>query len=169
MRFIGLVYVALAGLAASSPAAAQDSKDTLAELRKCRELTDNQARLACFDRQTAVLLTAEANGEIKLVDREKADETRKGLFGFSGVKVPFFDEGEQIDEIESTITQVQRFGREGWLITIEEGGAVWRITDPPMRFNAPRVGDKVVIKRGSLTSYFIRVRTQIGVKGRRVE
>lgn len=170
MRVSGTLYVALAVLATSFPAVAQDdSGDPLAELRKCRAVADDTARLACFDRQAATLLTAEESGEIEIVDREKAERTRKDLFGFSGVKVPFFEDGEEIEEIESTITRVSRLGRDGWLITIEDGNAVWRITDPPMRFNAPRVGDKVTIKRGSLTSYFIRVRTQLGVKGKRVE
>ena len=170
MRVSGSLYFALAALVASFPAAAQEKNDDpLSELRKCRALAENEARLACYDRQAAVLLTAEESGEIEIVDRERAERTRKDLFGFSGVKVPFFNDGEQADEIESTITRVSRVGRDGWLITIEDGNAVWRITNAPMRFNAPRVGDKVTIKRGSLTSYFIRVRTQMGVKGKRVE
>lgn len=170
MRVSGSSYVALAVLATSFPVAAQDdSGDLLAELRRCSGVAEDDARLACFDRQAAMLVTAAESGEIEIVDREMAQRTRKDLFGFSGVKVPFFEDGEEIDEIESTITRVSRFGRDGWLITIEDGNAVWRITDPPMRFNAPRVGDKVTIKRGSLTSYFVRVRTQLGVKGKRVE
>ncbi len=115
------------------------------------------------------MLTAEASGDLKLVDREKAQETRKSRFGYSGAKVPFFDEGDEVSEIESTITQVRRYGRDGWLITIEDGDAVWRIANAPMGFSAPRAGDKITIRRGALNSYFIRVRTQIGVKGRRVE
>lgn len=170
MKLVGLVCLSLGALMATAPAAAQEGgADPLAELRACRDIAEDGARLACYDRQAGVLLTAEESGEITFVDRERAEETRKGLFGFSGVKVPFFEDGDEVDQVESTITQVRRYGRNNWLITIEEGSAVWRIEDPPMRFNAPRVGDQVSIRRGSLTSYFIRVRTQLGVKGRRVE
>lgn len=170
MRVSGVLYIALGAAIAGFPAAAQeDSRDPLAELRKCSGIAENDARLACYDRQARLLLSAEESGEIEIVDREKAEKARKDLFGFSGVKVPFFDEGEGVEEIESTITRVARVGRDGWLITIADGNAVWRITDPPMRFNAPRVGDKVTIKRGALTSYFIAVRTQLGVKAKRVE
>lgn len=169
MRVTFFPFAALAALAAPWPVAAQDgASDLLAELRQCREIAESDARLACYDRQAGILLSAEEAGDVRVVDREQARQARKGLFGFSGVKVPFFDEGEEVDEIESTITEVGRVGRDGWVIKIADGDAVWQITDPPMRFNPPRVGDTVTIRRGALTSYFIRVRTQLGVKGSRI-
>ena len=162
--------LASASLFAAIPTAAQETGDAaLDAIRACRDLTEDAARLACYDRATGAFIAASESGEIELVDRQRADQTRKELFGFAGASLPFFDDGEELKDIESTITGVRRIGRDGWQITIEDGGAVWQIIDPPMRFNPPRVGDRVKIERGALTSYFIQVRTQIGVKGKRVQ
>lgn len=170
MKHVGLVYLTLGILLASTPAAAQEGgTDPLAELRQCSGIEENDARLVCYDEQAGALLMAEESGEFRVVDREKAEETRKGLFGFSGIKLPFFDDGEDIDEIASTVTRVRSYGRDGWLLTIEDGAAVWRISNAPMRFQKPEPGDEIVIRRGALGSYFLRVDGQLGVKGRRVE
>ena len=164
------ISLASVALFAGVPATAQEvGEDALDAIRKCRDIAEDAARLACYDGATGSFIAASDSGEIELVDRQRADRTRKDLFGFSGARLPFFTDGEEIKEIESTITRVRRIGRDGWQITIEDGDAVWQITNPPMRFNPPRVGDKVVIERGALTSYFIKVRTQIGVKGKRVQ
>ena len=52
-------------------------------------------------------------------------------------------------------------------ITTAEG-AVWLIPSPPRRLMTPRAGQSVEFRRGTLTSYFIRIDRQGGVKGRRI-
>jgi len=38
-----------------------------------------------------------------------------------------------------------------------------------MNLSAPRAGQKIVISKGALGSYFLRINGQIGVKGRRIK
>lgn len=162
------------GVAFGSPAAAQQSNadrpDLLAGLQSCSAIEDPARRLACFDRAAASLLAARDSGEVRVVDREEVQETRRSLFGFTLPKLGIFGAGddEQLDELESTITGVSRVGRNGYRIRIEEG-STWQIDSAPSRLRTPKPGDAIVLKKASLNSFFIRIAGQIGVKGRRVE
>ena len=171
---VGIVAMTGSGLALASPGASQDRSgerpDLLAELQSCREIVDPAARLTCFDRASATLVAARDSGEVRVVDREEVQETRRGLFGFTLPKLDVFGAGddEELDTLESTITGVSRVGRNGYRIQIEEG-SVWQIESAPSRLRTPRPGDAIVLKKASLNSFFIRIAGQIGVKGRRVE
>ena len=162
------------GVAFGSPVAAQQSNadrpDLLAGLQSCSAIEDPARRLACFDRAAASLLAARDSGEVRVVDREEVQETRRSLFGFTLPKLGIFGAGddEQLDELESTITGVSRVGRNGYRIRIEEG-STWQIDSAPSRLRTPKPGDAIVLKKASLNSFFIRIAGQIGVKGRRVE
>ena len=162
------------GVAFATPASAQDANparpDLLADLQSCRDIDDPARRLACFDRAASSLLAARDSGEVRVVDREEVQQTRRGLFGFTLPKLGIFGAGddEQLDTLESTITGVSRVGRNGYRIRIEEG-SVWQIDSAPSRLRTPKPGDAIVLKKASLNSFFIRIAGQIGVKGRRVE
>ena len=162
------------GVTFATPASAQDANparpDLLADLQACRDIDDPARRLACFDRASASLLAARDSGEVRVVDREEVQQTRRGLFGFTLPKLGIFGAGddEQLDTLESTITGVSRVGRNGYRIRIEEG-SVWQIDSAPSRLRTPEPGDAIVLKKASLNSFFIRIAGQIGVKGRRVE
>ena len=166
--------LAVSGLASASPGAAQEGdpgrSDMLAELQSCRSILVPMERLACFDRASATLVAARDSGDVRLVDRAEIQQTRRGLFGFTLPKLEIFGSGtgEEMDMLESTITGVGRYGRNGYRIQIEEG-SVWQIDSAPSRLRTPRPGDQIVLKRASLGSFFIRIAGQIGVKGKRVE
>ena len=51
-------------------------------------------RLACFDRAAGSLLAARDSGEVRVVDREEVQETRRGLFGFTLPKLGIFGAGD---------------------------------------------------------------------------
>lgn len=167
-------FLLAVGLAFGTPAAAQQSiaerPDLLGDLQSCRSIEDPARRLACFDRAAETLLTARENGDVRVVDREEIQDTRRGLFGFTLPKLGIFGAGddEQLDMLESTITGVSRVGRNGYRIRIEEG-SIWQIDSAPSRLRTPKPGDAIVLKKASLNSFFIRIAGQIGVKGRRVE
>ena len=55
----------------------------------------------------------------------------------------------------------------GYIVRLEDGSR-WTQTDGKMIVASPRVGDKVVIKKGSLTSYFLSVNKQPSVKVKRI-
>ena len=168
------IFLVAAGLALGAPAAAQQESaerpDLLADLQSCRNIEDSARRLACFDRAAGSLLAARDSGEVRVVDREEVQETRRGLFGFTLPKLGIFGAGddEQLDMLESTITGVSRVGRNGYRIQIEEG-SMWQVDSAPSRLRVPKPGDAIVLKKASLNSFFIRIAGQIGVKGRRVE
>lgn len=142
------------------------------QLEACRALGDDAQRLACFDRESAALIAAVQGGKVAVVDQAQVRETRRSLFGFQIPKLPFFSgdrSGEEVqEELESTVKSVQEIGRGRYRIVIADNDAVWETIDNPMRLNAPRKGDKIVIKRGLLGAYFLRIDGQVGVKGRRV-
>jgi hypothetical protein len=86
-------------------------------------------------------------------------------------KLPFFS-GDQSaadtpDQIESTIKSVREgYGR--YQIVIADGNAVWETTEESIGLREPRPGQKIVIRRGPMGSYFLRINGQTGVRGRRV-
>jgi hypothetical protein len=117
--------------------------------------------------------TDQASEAVTVVSLEAAvRETRRSLFGFQIPKLPFFsgdDSADAVpDQIESTVKAVEEIGRGRYRIVIADHDAVWETIDSPMRLNAPRKGDKIIIKRGLIGAYFLRIDGQVGVKGRRV-
>ena len=171
---VGATMLVSAALAFATPGMAQDERadrpDMLAELQACRAIAVPADRLVCFDRASAALFAARDSGELRVVDREEVQETRRGLFGFTLPKLGVFGSGddEQMDTLESTITGVSRYGRSGYRIRIEEG-SVWQIESAPSHLRTPKQGDEIALKKASLGSFFIRIAGQLGVKGRRVE
>lgn len=159
-------------------AVAQDRKPSsspLDPLRACRAIPADTERLACFDRVSAALVTAAEEGDLSVVDREEVRRTRRTLFGFALPDLGIFGRGDKAkekdgaDEIEILNTTVasSRSTPEGIELTTAEG-AVWLIPSPPRRLMTPKAGQPVEFRKGSLTSYFIRINGQGGVKGRRI-
>lgn len=167
----------LLGLAALVPpqlsAQEQDDSTTserLAGLKGCRSLTESTARLACFDREVAVIVEATDTGEVRVVDREDVTDARRGLFGFSLPKFGIFS-GDKDDELakrmETEITSLRRIDSDSWVITVAEG-SVWQIANAHRGFK-PRVGAPVELERAAMGSFWVRLDGQIGVKGRRIQ
>lgn len=171
---LAIVAAPVLALSAASVAIAEDpvvpsSEETIAQLKACRAIADPDQRLACYDREVGAVITATEQGTLQVVDRADVEETKRGLFGFALPKIKLFGgDGDEMTELETTITDVRREGREGWIFTTEEG-SVWRISDTRLGWRPPQPGQAVVLKKASLGSYFIRVNGQIGVKGKRIE
>ena len=173
MRKSLIVAGVLAGLA-TPLAAAPRPVAVLQKLAECRTIVADAARLACFDAAAAAVGEATARNDIVVLDREAVRETRKGLFGFSLPKLPFFGERdakdraearEVIDEIDGVAAAVRGFGYNQFRIVLEDG-AVWSTTEA-MTYDTPRVGSKVHIKRAALGSYLLKVDGGRSVKAKR--
>ena len=170
-----LLVVTLPAAASAQTAAAQTAARPrqLSAIDACRAIAADTARLACFDREAAALLAATASGQVSVVDRADMKAARRSLFGFALPRLPFFSGDKSaedtVDQIESTIRSVQPIDNGRYRMTLADGDAVWETTESPMRLNMPRRGDKIVIKKASLGSYFLRIGGQIGVKGQRVK
>jgi hypothetical protein len=168
---VSLAVAAALASAASAAKAPAPLSPYVNALEQCRQITDSAQRLACYDRTAPSLITAARSGEINIVDRGQLRQARRSLFGFSMPKLPFFS-GDQSaadtpDQIESTIKSVREgYGR--YQIVIADGNAVWETTEESIGLREPRPGQKIVIRRGPMGNYFLRINGQTGVRGRRV-
>ncbi|MDQ3471284.1 MAG: hypothetical protein M3428_02715 [Pseudomonadota bacterium] len=163
---------ASASLAAAADVQRPSASPLVSSVEACRAIRDNAQRLACFDRETARLVSAVRGGAVTVLDKAEVRQARRSLFGLPLPKLPFFSGDRSADdapvEIQSTIKSVQGIGRGRYRMVIADHNAVWETIDNPTRLHPPQAGDKIVIRRGMLGSYFLRIAGQIGIKGRRV-
>jgi hypothetical protein len=140
-------------------------------LANCAKVRDNAARLACYDRAAPALVGAAASGDIRVVDRESVRKARRSLFGFALPSLPFFDSGDDKDaapaKLESTIVSFRSIGNEFYRFSIADGGAVWETTEGATLRDA-KSGEKVIITRGMMGSYFAKIANQREVRVRRI-
>lgn len=144
----------------------------LDRLKECQAVENNDERLACYDQAVGRVVKATEEGEVRLLDSEDVKKTRRSLFGFNLPKIGIFGGGDDEDEKElltSTITNVRYYENDAFIFRIEEGDAVWRVSDAPMRLARVKVGDTVEFERAALGSYWVRINGQNGVKGRRIQ
>ncbi len=174
-QFVPLLAASLVVLGAS-PALAQDesgdaSGDYLDGLKACQQITEDAARLACFDSAVGSMVAATETGDVQVIDREDVRQTRRSLFGFSLPDLGIFggDDDEESEELFSTtLTSVRYTGRNSARVTTAEG-AVWEMNNIPRTRRRFEAGDEVEFKEASLGFYFLRIGGQTGVKGRRVQ
>ncbi len=142
----------------------------LQSLLDCRSLSDDAARLACYDRAAGAMDQAEAKGDIVVVDREQARSVRRQTFGFSLPSMALFERGVAPDEVDR-ITGVAKAAYQAggkWVIELEDG-AVWQQTDTEVVSRRPRTGSRVEIRAASLNSYFMNLDGQRAVRAKRVQ
>lgn len=167
-------------LAFSLPCAAAFADALKDELRVCRDLTDDDVRLICYDaavdrskqgaysnpaaapakqpapvpaepaNPSAVAGTAAAAGTAASLSQED-------LFGKSGDEVERTVEevtgDERIDSLSATVTRLHQYNYDRVLITLDNG-QVWKQVDSSSL--RVRVGDAVDIERASLGSFMLR-------------
>ncbi|MCP5384290.1 MAG: hypothetical protein H6920_07185 [Sphingomonadaceae bacterium] len=157
-------------LAQEQPSTAAET-NYLESLKACQNITSDAERLECYDEAVGRVVTASDEGEVRLVDRDDVEKTRRGLFGFTLPKLRLFGDGEEgeMDLLESKVTRVISVRGDTVVFEIEEG-SVWRMTDAPARvIRRLEVGAPVVFKKAALGTYFIRVDGLTGIKGKRIE
>lgn len=174
-------WVVLAGgvsmvlLTGAAPGAAKDKQAAppaaIREIARCRALTDDAARLGCFDAAADRLSSALTTKEVYVLDRTEVRETRRQLFGLplpkEGVISEKADAPVQVDRIEGVVLAASQAFDGNWRVTLDQGG-VWQQTDGYQLAHGPRKGDKVVVVRAALGSYKMKIGTQSGVRVRRV-
>ena len=171
---IGFGALGLAVLLASAGAPAKSPKETpppppqVNELLACRGIADSAQRLACYDKSAATIGEAVAKQELVVFDKESVEKTKKGLFGFSIPNLGIFGDDEgQVNQIEGTIAGYGHNADGGYIFRLEDGSR-WSQQDGKPIAIPPRNGDKVVIKRGALSSYILSLAKQPGVKVKRI-
>ena len=159
---LSLVWAVCAHAQEEAPA------DQLQSLRDCMTIQSDSERLTCFDQAVKTVISLEDRGEISIVDKEAIAETRRGLFGFSLPKTGVFgaSDTEVQQVLNSRIVGLRKLRSDHWEIEISEG-SVWQATNTPRRFK-PKVGSKVELEQAALSSYWLRVDGQLGVKASRI-
>lgn len=134
----------------------------------CRIMTENAARLACYDAAAESLDVAERQGEIVVVERERVLEARRALFGFSLPGLPSLLNGqtEQLDQVETTLERATYVPNSGWTFYLADG-SIWRqIDSTSLQFRAT-AGLPVRIRRAAMGSYFLKVSDNPAVRAKR--
>lgn len=168
--------MALAVLCAAQGAGAQPTdragNRVLQSFTQCRAIASAEERLACFDRAAAALEQAVQAKEVRILDKEDVQRTRRSLFGFQLPRVGLFNEGDEeakkteFTEINTTIASARQLQNGRVEIRLSgEDDAVWQTTEA-MTF-PPKAGDKIRIRKGAIGSYFINVGGR-SVRGMRV-
>jgi hypothetical protein len=173
MRGLVIAVAAAAILAPAATAARtarpQQRPEAFEALVRCRALTDDSARLKCFDSAAATLQQQAENRDLVVVDRKQIQETKRGLFGLDIPNLNPFggDDGvEEIKSIEGVVRSAVQDGDGRWMITLEDN-SIWAQTDNyPFAVN-PKRGHKVKIVKAAMGSYMMRVNGQPGVRARR--
>lgn len=173
MRTMGMALAAavLCGPAANAQPKPEARSAMLQKLVDCRKLTDESARLACYDQATVALDQAEAKGDIVVVDREQARKVRRQAFGFSVPSITLFERGESKEELENTtgVVAVARVNGAGkWVIKLEDG-AVWTQVDANELFRDPKPGMPVKIRQASMGSFLMTIDNTRAFRARRTE
>jgi hypothetical protein len=173
MRIFWLVAGGLAALFATG-ATARSTPPTgtpaaVQSLLNCRAIAESAQRLACFDKASESFVDALGKKEVVIIDKARANEAKRSLFGFS---IPNFGAlfgggDDQVNQIEGTVTAAFENGYDGWTIRLADG-STWEQTDGAPVALPPRRGDKVVIRRGAIGAYFVRIGSQPGFKAKRV-
>jgi hypothetical protein len=175
MRFtfstIGLAAAAAIS-ATAAPAARPAPKDgappaAMQSMLGCRALTDSAARLACYDKAAATIAQAISAKELVMIDKAKATEVKRSLFGYSAPDFAGLLGGGEVKQIEGVVASAFTNRDGGWTVRLADGSTWTQNDDTPIAL-PPRKGDKVTIRRGTLNSYFLRVGSQPGVKAHRI-
>lgn len=168
---IRTIAVLVTSVSLVAPAlAADDPPAAIRSLGACRGIAENAQRLACYDREAGALLQSVERKETVVLDKQAVDQTKRSLFGFTLPKLPFFGgkagkEDEAFSQIDTPIMTIRSIGYGKFRFTIEDG-ALWETTEGINAF--PKVGQKVLIKKGLMGSYFIKFDGARSVKGMRV-
>jgi len=168
---MALAVVALGAGAVSAQPKAEGRAAIVQKLVDCRKVTDDAARLACYDQTTAALDQAEAKGDVVIVDREQARKVRKQAFGFTIPSISIFAKGEEkedVDSFDGVVAAARQEGGGHWVVKLEDG-AVWRQVGMEELFKSPKPGMKVKIRKASLGSYLMTVDNQGAFKAHRVQ
>jgi hypothetical protein len=171
-----LALAAMAGLChealpAQAPPRPTSGSDLVNAVTACRDIGDAARRLVCYDEAAARLTQAVSHNDVVVLDREDVRQTRRSLFGFHLPRIALFGGGarevaETPDEITATVSAASNIGYDKYRIRLEDG-AVWQTTESSASVTPPHAGSSVVIRRGAMGAYFIRIDGQRSLRAMR--
>ncbi len=147
LNILALLLIAPTAALADDKTAVTRTLDALAE---CRLIEADSARLACFDKSIATLETARSKGDLIVLDRAKVVERRRAQFGLGTVGDAGVG-GEQVSEVQTTITDFGKGSQYGrWHVQLANG-QVWETIDP-LRYTFKK-GESVTIRATALGGF----------------
>jgi hypothetical protein len=160
-----------AAASAQTPPRQTSGADLLNAVSACRAIDDATRRLACYDEAATRLSQAVGRNDVVVLNREDIRQTRRSLFGFHLPRLPFLGGGareveETPDEITATVSAASNIGYDKWRIRLQDG-AVWQTTESSAYIQPPHAGSIVVIRRGAMGNYFMRIDGQRGLRAMR--
>jgi hypothetical protein len=167
-----LAAVPAAVAAAQDRVAPQQRPEVFEALVRCRAITEDVARLQCFDSAAANLQQAAERRDVVLVDRQQVRESRRRLFG---LPIPSLgdifggggdDDEDEVSSIDSTVASAHQVGYGRWVVRLQDG-STWAQTDNSPLASRPRAGQPVRVERGALGSYRMRVNNQPAIRVQR--
>lgn len=169
MRACSIVLLATGSILTNS-ASAFATGDLVSPFRTCGKITEDKARLACFDEAVASLDTREA------VARESAQERAEAEYGLKEhetarrTEKPSPDASDVrtrpvMDELQSRVAEVFVQDMTGKHILILENGQMWRETDVSTFRGRPRPGMGVSISKGKIGGYRLKADGKSGFMG----
>jgi len=155
----GVLMLALCFTALPTAAWAQEEMavpQVFSDLVNCRTVSDDAARLACYDQRVGEMQAATENESLVVVERSEVQEAERGLFGLRLPRIRLFggSDDNRVNEIESTIVSVGGGGRgRGWIFRLEDGSLWEQIELRDQLSRDPRAGQPIVIRRAALGSF----------------
>lgn len=174
---VAALSFAFIGVFGTQSASAQDAAEAKIEtpavvdkLFQCREITDAEARLACFDREVNAVYEARESRELVIADREEVKEARRGLFGLKLPKIKLFGGGgddEDVNEITATLARATKLDNGRHIFELEDG-ARWIETESVSGFRKFKAGDTIVISTAAMGSFKAKVNGKRAARVRRL-
>ncbi|MBY0562601.1 MAG: hypothetical protein K2P58_00345 [Hyphomonadaceae bacterium] len=157
-----LVICVFAVAAISLAWAQSEPPNTVRQVLECAAISDDAARLTCYDRGSVQLRDADASGRLVCVDQQHVAALEREAFGFrlpslSGVFSSREDDGgvprETLERIEMEVARVVRHldGRHSYVMT---NGQTWTQVEPGSSGNV-RPGDRIAVRRAAFNSYML--------------
>lgn len=171
-----LAAAALAGMALTAPAVAQDAASDAARLRQmleCDAIKVESVRLSCYDsaaRRNRAALGAGRFGMLpsKAAAQPATPQQRFGMTAKIERQHPSASaQPAQISEITVRIASARDAGVGLWQFAFVDGSR-WRSTESVSQLSPPRAGQEVRIRKASMGSYLMYVGQQPSFRVERV-
>lgn len=158
-----LSVLTIAAMATSAQAqkksAGADPGPVFEGMLQCRTITEDSARLACFDRQVAAFADAQKTGEVIVAERKVVEQARESAFGLAVGESTLLrgPDGQPLKSLSSEIIDVRKLPGSGrWVMSLENGSR-WEQMDPPTIRFVPEKKQTLQIERGALGSYIAKL------------
>ncbi len=145
-------------------------------LYACTDLTDEKARLACFDAAVGELKQAQRAGEVAVMSRAEVQQAEKDSFGLDPLTQARAMTGvasasspaADLDVVKVTITSAEKRANGTYRFTLDNG-QVWDQIDTGGPRSLPRGAIEGEIRRGALGSFLLKAGNRSVVRVKRVK